>query len=398
MVEGSRVRLVVAVAMNVRWLAFEWLAERLDRERFELSFLLLGDGEPPLAPFLRQRGIPFVHLRYRGKRDLARCTVEAYRYCRAAGVDAIHTHFFPAHFAGLLGAWLAGVPLRVQTRHHSTFHYRYRRAAALYDRFFNALATRIVAPSEVVKRVLVEREGVDPRKVVRIDHGFALDRFAEVPAAEVAELAGRYLPPGAGPVVGVVARYIECKGVQHVIPAFRRLLASYPSAFLVLANARGGDGRLIRRELAALPAGSYVEIPFEPNVSALYKLFDLFVHAPVDPDIEAFGQVYVEALAAGVPAVVTRSGIGQEILEHGVNAWIVAPADSEAIHQGCASLLADPALRERLARAGERTVRERFSLERMMAALERLYLDGGGRRLTGPGGSAASAGRTPPGR
>ena len=370
---AARIRLVYVIAMNVRWLAFEWLAETLDRELFETHFLLLGDAEPPLASYLRPRGLPFVHLRYRDRRDLPRCVLAVRRYCRRIGAGAVHTHFTPAHFAGLLGARLAGVPVRVQTRHHSTFNHCYRPAAVLQDRLFNALSTRIVAPSPVVRRVLVEREGVPPAKVATIPHGFDLERFAAVPGGEVAALARRYLPPGAGPVVGVVARYIECKGVQHVIPAFKSLLREHPAAFLLLANARGGHGPAIRRELAALPAGSYVEIPFEENVCALYKLLDLFVHVPVDPEIEAFGQVYVEALAAGVPAVVTLSGIAGEFLRHRVNAWVVAPADSAGIFEGMRTLLADGALRASLVREGVRTVRSRFPLERMTGALQELY-------------------------
>src|SRR5256885_4070776 len=42
------------------------------------------------------------------------------------------------------------------------------------------------------------------------------------------------------------------------------------------------------------------------------KLLDVFVHAPIAPQVEAFGQVYVEAMAAGVPSVITRAGIRSE--------------------------------------------------------------------------------------
>src|SRR6202023_3698945 len=44
---GRQLRVLHVVAMQVRWLCFEWLCEERDRERFHLSFLLVTAGEPP---------------------------------------------------------------------------------------------------------------------------------------------------------------------------------------------------------------------------------------------------------------------------------------------------------------------------------------------------------------
>ena len=53
------VRIVYVVSsMPSRWVAFEWIAEYLDRRKFALSFILIDAGEPPLSPFLRIRKIP----------------------------------------------------------------------------------------------------------------------------------------------------------------------------------------------------------------------------------------------------------------------------------------------------------------------------------------------------
>jgi glycosyltransferase involved in cell wall biosynthesis len=130
---------------------------------------------------------------------------------------------------------------------------------------------------------------------------------------------------------------------------------------------------VIAHQLAELPADSYVEIPFEDDIAALYPLFDLFVHAPVDPWAEGFGQVYVEALAAGVPAIVTPSGVGSELLEHGRNAWLVGFRSSREILAGLLHLLAAPELRAALARGGQASVAPDYELAPMMRSLEGLY-------------------------
>jgi hypothetical protein len=64
----------------------------------------------------------------------------------------------------------------------------------------------------------------------------------------------------------------------------------------------------ITEKLSQLPEHSYIEIPFEPDLFALFKLFDIFVHAPTDSIQETFGQAYVDAILSRVPSVITLAG------------------------------------------------------------------------------------------
>src|SRR5262249_10552379 len=172
------------------------------------------------------------------------------------------------------------------------------------------------------------------------------------------------------PVVGVVARYERIKGVEHAVRAFGRLSAAYPTARLVLANARGSRAGEIRRLLAALPAGRVTEVPFEEDMPALYRTFDVFVHVPIRRHLEALGQVYVEAMAAGVPCVCSLAGVAEEFLTDGENAVVVDPEDSSQIRDGIARVLGDDALRDRLVANARRDVAERFGIDRMLRSLE----------------------------
>jgi glycosyltransferase involved in cell wall biosynthesis len=58
-----------------------------------------------------------------------------------------------------------------------------------------------------------------------------------------------------------------------------------------------------------------------------------------------------EYLAAGKPVVASRLGQIAEVIEHGVNGWLVPPGDAEALAAAVTALAGDPALRERLGRA-----------------------------------------------
>jgi glycosyltransferase involved in cell wall biosynthesis len=125
--------------------------------------------------------------------------------------------------------------------------------------------------------------------------------------------------------------------------------------------------------LRDLPPDSYQEINFEPDIFALYQLFNIFIHVPIDPSIEAFGQTYVEALAAGVPSVFTMSGIAPEFIRHRQNAFIVDFKDSQQIYEAMKEILHNGPLRNTLIQQGKEDVRSLFMLNEMVSKLERLY-------------------------
>ena len=292
---------------------------------------------------------------------------------RANKPEVIHCHLLHATLAGLVAGYLVGVKRRIYTRHHSTYNWEYNKKGVWIDRFLNWLATDIVAISENVKRVLLEKEKFKASKIHLIRHGFDLDAFANVNNARIDLLAYKYNPDRKTPVVGVIARWIEWKGVQYIIPAFKKLLKDYPDALLILANAGGPYNEEIEKMLQELPMGSFRIIPFENDLFALYQLFDVYVHTPISPSIEAFGQTYVEALAAGVSSVFTLSGVAPEFIEHEQNAQVVPFCDSEAIYQSMEKLLKDFDLRISLSKNGLISIKK-FSLEKMINELNQLYL------------------------
>jgi glycosyltransferase involved in cell wall biosynthesis len=224
------------------------------------------------------------------------------------------------------------------------------------------------------RKIVVEWEGAPEKKVHLIQHGFDLAYFQRDEPARVRALQKFHkIPEGAYPVVGVIARYTEWKGVQYIIPAFKSLLKDHPQAHLILSNAHGDFADPIKKLLSELPKERYTEILFEPDLASLYHLFDLFVHAPVDEYVEAFGQTYVEALASGVPSVFSLSGIACDFIQHQKNAWVVRHQDAGEITAGMKALLGDDALKEKVVQEGKQSVLEQFDILAMTRRLETLY-------------------------
>jgi len=365
-------RVAYIVSLVNKAVAFEWIVQHIDHTKLELTFILLHSEETSLEKNLKAENIPVFRVHYSGKKDVPSAILKVRRLLRKNKIDVVHAHLFDASIVGLTAAKLAGIKNRIHTRHNATIHHDYHPHAVKYDRYINYLSTHIVAISQNVKTILTDLENVNPEKISIIHHGFMLEQFSAIPQARVEVLRQKYIP-GETLVIGVISRYIHWKGIQHILPAFKQLLADHQQVKLVLANATGPYQAEVKSMLAELPADRYLEILFEEDIFALYPLFDVFVHVPIDSRSEAFGQIYVEALAAGVPSVFTLSGIANDFIRDRQNALVVPFNDSEAIYGAVTELLENDELRETLVRNGKKDVQELFTLDKMIRSLEALY-------------------------
>jgi glycosyltransferase involved in cell wall biosynthesis len=369
----SKIKITYILSNIDKAVAFEWVAERLNQNKFELSFILLYSKEPYLYKWLKEKGVECYYIPHFGKSSYLRTLIKTFSLLRKIKPQVVHTHLLDANLIGLFAAKLAGVKTRIHTRHHSTYHHVYYPKAIKWDKLTNFLSTRIVAISENVKEVLIQRENVKKEKIGFVHHGFDLAKFQTVPAHEVAELKKKYgIYDIDYPVIGVISRYIKLKGIQHTIKAFEELLKEYPNAKLILANTVGSDKNYIVALLKELKQDRYVEIPFEPNLFALYQLFDIYVHVPINSHLEAFGQTYIEALAAGIPSIFTLSGVAPEFIKHKENAIVVNYMNSEEIVDGMKQLLSSNDLKKEMIANGKRSL-DAFNLNLFIQKLEELY-------------------------
>lgn len=376
----NKIQIVYIISQIQKALEFEWVAEYVDKEKFELSFILLNNGSSPLQIFLTEHRFPVYFIPFQAsKSGLLKTTIKIYNILRKIDPDIIHTHLFEASLCGLTAGWLAHIPRRIYTRHHSTLHHEYHPQGIKYDRYCNRMATAIISISPVTTEVLVKKENVSPKKVHEIHHGFDLDKFHNPNSIRVEILRQKYSLQNRFPVFGVIARYTEWKGIQYIIPAFEKFLKKYPDAFLILANAHGEYKDSIHELLNRLPVGTYREIIFEEDLYSLYRLYNFFIHVPINEHSEAFGQTYIEPLAAGVPSIFTLSGIAKFFIKNGINARVVPFKDSDSILDAMNDSMVNHDLNQQLILQGWKDVQV-FKIENMISALEKLYSETAGKK------------------
>lgn len=223
-----------------------------------------------------------------------------------------------------------------------------------------------IAASEAIRQMLVA-DGVPPERTVTVHEGVDVDRIAAVPPVNVHEAF--WLPHGA-PVVGNVAALVPHKGQRHLIDAAHIVMRDLPDARFVIL----GEGELrpaLEHQVHEFHLEKHVLLPgFRTDVIGCIKGFDLFVMSSVT---EGLGTSLLDAMACGRPIVATTAGGIPEVVVHGETGLLVPPRDHDALARAILALLADPARRERMAAAGLARVRERFTVERMVAATAEVY-------------------------
>jgi len=171
-------------------------------------------------------------------------------------------------------------------------------------------------------------------------------------------------------VIVFLGRKHQIKRLDLLADAFIDVRAMHPSAHLILA---GPDEHALMpalmRRLSAHAGFVHVLDTVTGNDKwALLRDADVFVQCS---DSESFGLVVVEALAAGVPVVVTRTCPWPEVVSHGCGFWVeqTAPAIAAAI----ATLIEDPARRLRMSERATAFVRERYSWDIVAREMVQLY-------------------------
>ncbi|MCC6385693.1 MAG: glycosyltransferase family 4 protein [Bacteroidia bacterium] len=346
-----------------------------ESDKFDFSIILMKSGSSELERFLIRNNIKHWSIPYQGKRDLIKTFYAILKILIKEKPDILNANLLDASMAGLPAAWISRIPVRILSRHHSDFHHTYHPHFVKYDKMLNRLATHIVVPSSVVKSLMIEKENVKADKIKVIHHGLPLEEFAEVEQDRVIQLKRQYgLTEFKGPVIGVISRFMHLKGIQYLIPAFSRLLQKYGDAHLILANAKGPYAPVIISGLSEIPKANYTLIDFEMDAPALYKLFDIFLHVPINSLAEAFGQVYIEALAAGIPSVFTLSGIALEFIRDKQNAVVTNYKDSDGIFDAMSWIMNNPQKVKEMTKQGQVDVFRQFHSLKMIKELEAYFL------------------------
>jgi glycosyltransferase involved in cell wall biosynthesis len=287
---------------------------------------------------------------------------------RSEAIDLVHTHHSHDHWLGLACRGRAALV--------RTFHNRRAVRGSLAARALYRRADALIAVSGGVEERLRE-VGAPMARVHRVSGVVDLARFvAEAdPTAVRAELG----LAGLGPILGSVARLAPNRGHELLIHGFKRLLAGYPRARLLLVGKGEARPRLegLVRELGLTRQVVFTGYRDE-DLPAVLRALDTFVLVGAGSDESC--RAALEAMAAGRPVVARRIGALPDTVAHGETGLLVDGEAPEALEAALAALAADPERARRMGEAGRQRAIDEFSPERHAAQVEAIYLDALARR------------------
>lgn len=212
-----------------------------------------------------------------------------------------------------------------------------------FIRSFIRSGGRVVVPSLAFQEEAVAM-GVPRSRIDRLPRGVDLSRFH--PGLAV---PGAWRDFGApeGPVISFLGRISKEKGLETLAIAFRKLLEMRPDAVLGLI----GEGPYHAELEALLSDTGRVVFAGELLGGDLPRLLASSSLLAFPSTTDTFGNAVVEALACGIPAIVTDQGGPREIVEEGVSGIVVPGDDPDALCTAMLRLLSDDALRTRMGEA-----------------------------------------------
>lgn len=350
------------------------LLDRLGDHGFDLSLICL-DGEGRLFPEVklpRSRCLVITKdLRpvLPGLKSDPEALLWIRRFFHQRAVDIVHVHNrAPLIFAGMAARLLRNRPMVVYSEHNQI------NRAKGFDRrkfgYYAYLADEMVAVSHDLRRILVD--DVKVRAPVRVIHnGIDGTRFTRALHSGARGRTRAELGIGEQDFVfGCAVVHIEQKGLRYLIEAAPEVLRRAPEARFVVAGDGPLRGELQQRAQAAGLGDRMIFPGYRSDVPDLVAAFDAYVL----PSLwEGLPLALLEALALGKPIVASRVGGVPEIVEHGVDGFLVPPRDPGALVEHLARVARDGELRERARTRSPAKFTEQFSVEAMVDAHVRLF-------------------------
>jgi glycosyltransferase involved in cell wall biosynthesis len=297
------------------------------------------------------------------------------RLLREKKPDVIQTWMYHADLMGGLAGRRAGRIPVVWGIRHTDLRWGSARLTTILTARLNALLSgalpaAIVCNSEASRRIH-ERMGYAAAKLKVIPNGFDLDAFRPDPQARAEVRRELGIPPEAI-LVGNVARYHPQKDHRTLVRAAALLKATIPEVhFLFVGTGVSAENAALTESIRAAGLEGCVHLlGRRTDTPRLYAAMDLFCLSSSHG--ESFPQVVGEAMASGVPCVVTDVGDAAEIV--GETGRAVAPGRAEELAAACEGLLRLPAAERRsLGEAARARIRERYAIESVVSHFAALY-------------------------
>jgi glycosyltransferase involved in cell wall biosynthesis len=236
---------------------------------------------------------------------------------------------------------------------------------------------RVIAVSKAVANRLLAQRICDERKIQVIPNGIELQKFEKPLSSNERQAVFDKLGLVGSHLVGSVGSLLPLKGHEEFIRAAAIVVRKERDVEFVIIGDDDERNRTHRdyldRLIKELGLRERVHIVhWTDDLSLFYRALDVYVSASHS---EAFGLSIVEAMASGRSVVATATEGAKEIIDDGKTGLLTPIGNAEKLAEAIVALLANEDERSRLGANAREDTKLRFSLEGMVSAVEKVYLE-----------------------
>jgi phosphatidylinositol alpha-1,6-mannosyltransferase len=173
------------------------------------------------------------------------------------------------------------------------------------------------------------------------------------------------------PSILFVGGNFQRKGLPTLLRSVARLKKAHPGILVSVAgkDAKENEMRKLARELGIEKNVHFLGWMDNEEVRHLFSDADVFAMPSL---IEGFGLVFLEAMAAGTPAIGGETGGTPELIRDGINGFLVKPGDWLDLSDKIEKLIVDKTLKEKMIKEGLKTF-QGFSIDHMVEGTIEVY-------------------------
>jgi glycosyltransferase involved in cell wall biosynthesis len=288
-------------------------------------------------------------------------------FIEAYNIELIHTNSLKADILGGIAAKLTRTAVIWHIRDRITEDYLPRSAVKVMRTLCRMIPDFIIGNSAATIETL-QLMGTPPSMPVA--SGVNISAYEQA-ATSSASTAGEI-------TIGLVGRICPWKGQHIFLQAAAEVHKRFPQTRFQIIGAALFNEQQYEREMRDLARTLELEhavefTGFRNDVPDLMRKLDILVHASTTG--EPFGQVIVQAMAAGKPVVATNGGGVPEIVIHGITGFLVPMADATAMSSAICALLDSPETAAAMGSAGRMRVLEHFTIETSARKVEAAYAE-----------------------
>ena len=337
----------------------------LPRDRFKSIVLIRGKGW--VYETLLKHGIKPILLDAKGSFNW-RYLLNILKLLKSEKVDLIQSHLLGSNIYCSMAGLLSRTPV-VATFHGSVDIGVNERFKSLKFCIINAGASKVIAVSQNLKKSMLKTTAIRSSKLNVIYNGIVTSDF-EYPRDNT--IRTMYGWESDDIVIGSLGNIRPAKGYDHLLRTASLLKEKYPRFRFVIAGQ--GNNRLHEELLVQqnqLGLEDHVKfLGFNDNPGKFLSNLDVFLLSSIT---EGFSIATIQAMAACLPVVVTKSGGPEEIVTHGKNGWLVEAGNDSGMADTLMQVVNNMEYSREIARRGKLHAVSTFDIEKMIGSYMKLY-------------------------